>query len=73
MYRKSKYEVGEIVKIPAAVELLHPSMDNAFNYRQTTEPEIGWIVEDNYNTVKVLTTDDVIWDTNKVNIFTYGE
>lgn len=73
MYRKSKYEVGEIVKIPASVELLHPSMDNAFRYRQTTKPEVGWVVEDNYNTIKVLTTDNLIWDTDKLNIYVYGE
>lgn len=73
MYRKNNYEVGEPVKIPASVELFSPSMQSAFSYRQTKEPEIGWIVEDGYNTVKVLTNDNVIWHTDKLNIFIYGE
>lgn len=73
MYRKSKYEVGEPVKIPASVELFHPSISSASNYRQTKKPEIGWVVEDNYNHIRVLTDDNIVWDTDKLNIYTYGE
>jgi hypothetical protein len=73
MYRKNKYEVGEPVKIPASVELFHPSISSAYNYRQTKIPEIGWVVEDNYTHVKILTNDNIVWDTDKLNIYTYGE
>ena len=73
MYRKSKYEVGEPVKIPASVELFHPSINSAYSYRRTETPEIGWVVEDSYTHIKVLTNDNIIWDTDKLNIYTYGE
>lgn len=73
MYRKSSYEVGEPVKIPASVELFYPSISSAISYRQTKAPEIGWVVEDNYTHIKVLTDDNIVWDTDKLNIFIYGE
>jgi hypothetical protein len=73
MYRKNKYEIGEPVKIPASVELFHPSISSADNYRQTKTPEIGWVVEDNYTHIKVLTNDNIVWDTDKLNIYTYGD
>lgn len=68
-----KHEVGDIVSIPASVELMWPTISDPFKYKLTLKPEIGWVTDyDNeYDRISVLTVDNIIWQTFTCNVYPY--
>jgi hypothetical protein len=65
------YEIGDIVSIPANVELLRPTISDPTDYWVTLQPQVAWIYEINdHEKVKIL-VDGVVWQTFNCNLYPY--